>query len=124
MTIGMLRHCPRLAGASDRRATIVVGEGAADGGKASVDRTPHRDFAIRLEQRTKIVLVVGQQEGTNARRLEQPHIPGLPAGHVDMRVERDARSAQHLVHLRSPDSALVAAMERRRGGECLWPTSE
>jgi len=34
-----------------------------------------------------------------------------------MRIERDARAPQHLIHVRSPDFALEAAAERRGGGQ-------
>ena len=113
----MPRHGARLAGPRNRVAPVVVGEIAGDGLEALVDRTPHRDLPVGCEQRLQAVLEIGQQEGADPCRLEQPHIAGLGTGEVDMRVERDARAPEHLIHILAPDLALEAAAERRGGGK-------
>ena len=46
-------------------------------------------------------------------------LPGFPPGKIDMRVERDARAPQHLIHVGAPDLALEAAVQRRSGGQGL-----
>ena len=94
MAIGVLRHGPRLARARDLRARAVIGKIAPDRHEAFVDRTPGRDLAVRREQRVQIVLEVGQQKRADAGRLEQPHVAGFAAGHVDVRIERDLRAPQ------------------------------
>ena len=119
MAVGMSRHGLHLAGARDRGATIIVADGAADGFKAVVGGAPYRDFTTGRKQRVQIVLEIGQQKRPDPGRLEQPHVPGLPAGKVDMRVERDARAPEHLIHVGTPDLTLEAAMQWRRGRECL-----
>ena len=121
MTVGMLRHRPRMAGARNRRAVVVVAQRAVDAGKAVVDRAPDRDFPIRLEQRMEIVLEVGQQKSADPGGFEQPHVSGLPAGKVDMRVERHAGTPQDLIHVGAPDFALEAAVQRRGGRKRLRP---
>ncbi len=108
----------------DRGAAIGVAERAVDGGKTIVDRTPHGDLAVRREQGVQIVLEVGQQESADAGGLEQPHVSGFPPGHVDVRIERDLRAPQRLIHLGAPDLALKAAMQRRGGGQRLRRVAE
>src|SRR5260370_17754156 len=84
-----------------------------------MDGAQKREMGIRSEQSVEIVLEVGQKKSNKACGVKQSHVSGLPAGKIDMRIERDARASQHLIHLRSPDFALEAAAERRGGGEGL-----
>src|SRR5260221_8624565 len=120
MAIGVLRQGPRLAGMADLGAASVVAEMTVDGLEAVAGGAPYRDFTIRRKQRVKVVFEIGQQKRADPGRLEQPHVSGLPAGKVDMRVQRDARAAQHVIHVGTPDLALETAMQRRRGGEGLY----
>src|SRR5260370_15386857 len=107
----MLRHGPGLAGTRDLCTALVVAEMMIDSRKAIVDRAPYRDLAVRSEQRMEIVLEIGEQKSADTGRLEQPHVPGLPAGKIDMRIESEARAPAHLIHVAAPDLALEAAMQ-------------
>src|SRR4051812_36503926 len=113
MAIGVLRHGSRLAGTPDLRAALVVAEMTVDGLEAIIDRPPDRNFTIRREQSLQIVLEVCQEKSADPCRLEQPHVSGLPARKIDMRIERDTGAPEHLVHVSAPDFALEAAMKGR-----------
>src|SRR5882762_6261984 len=117
MAIGVLCHRPRLARTRDPATGGFVAEITIDRLEAILDRTPCRDLAIRLEQGVEIVLEVGEQESTDACGLEQSHVPGFAAGHVDMGIERDLRSPQRLIHISAPDFPLKATMQPRGGGK-------
>src|ERR1700676_3492254 len=94
------------------RPVLVVAEMTIDSRKTIVDRAPYRYLAVGSKQCVQIVLEIGQQKGADAGGFEQPHISRLPAGHVDVRVQRDARAPQYLIHLGTPDFALEAAVKR------------
>src|SRR5674476_362072 len=116
MAIGVLSHGPSLARQCDRGATAIVAQIMLDMFQAFVDRAPDGHLVLRYEERVQIVLEISQQKRADTSRLEQPHVSCFPAGKIDMRVERDARASQDLVHVRAPDFALVAAAQWRRGG--------
>lgn len=60
----------------------------------------------------RFLLEIREEEGTDTGRLEQTCIAGLLARQIDVRIERDARGTERLIHLTPPNLALIAAMQR------------
>src|SRR4051812_25677449 len=88
------RKCRLLPRCGDRKAGAVIGQVPLNRCGAVLRGSPDLDVPGRLEKRIQIPLVVRQQEGPDARRLEQAHVAGLFTGNVDVRVQRDAGPSQ------------------------------
>src|SRR3989344_1475583 len=121
LVVGIVAERPLLAGRGDSSTLVLMRQEVSYLIDGIFDACVGHNLFSRFEMVAHIILIVGEEEGSDSGRLPEPHITSFGVLRRPMHIERYLRVRKHLEHRDAKDAAVITEEETPRIAVVLSP---